>query len=243
MYLITRVQHEPVRKKAIAHLHTLLRAADDAVLLLCSGGSALALLDTCFDDVDWVRVTIGMVDERWRAQKSDRNSNALLQTALVQKARARGACVITIDHTTTTKDVATDRYQERLHQWHEENSTGIVVAILGIGPDGHTAGIMPFSDDIQTFMRLFDNAQRWVCGYDATGKNPFVNRVTLTLPYLRTRIDHAIVYVVGREKCAVLQHIVANDVSVAMMPAQIIHAMRDVRIFTDCAVLTNDSDM
>ncbi len=220
---------------AVAYLHALLREFDGAVLLLCSGGSALTLLDACFDDVDWTQVTIGVVDERWRARQSDRNSAALLQTTLVRKAHARGACVMTIDHNTPTKEDAAERYQEQLRQWHEAHPAGTVVAILGIGPDGHTAGVMPFPEDPTRFAWLFES-DTLVRGYDACGKNPFGNRVTLTLTYLRTHVDHAIVYAVGREKCAVVHSVATGDASLAVMPAQVVHAMCDARIFTDCTV-------
>ncbi len=213
--------------------HALLQSHTHAILLLLSGGSALALLQRAPKDVVWENVTIGVVDERYRADKDDRNDIAVRTAILTKHACASGAHFVSIAHSAPTRTDAARRYEEVLHTWHNIHKDGVVVALLGIGPDGHTAGIMPFPEDPQMFAQLFDNPQRDVVGYDATGKNPFPERVTLTMTYLRARVNHAIVYACGIQKRTALSRVLAPDGTLAQTPARIMREMRDVHLFTD----------
>lgn len=231
---ISKYTHKENLTHAITNVlgEVLKKYRDTDVLLLCSGGSALALLENVPDGIDWTRMTVGLVDERWKAQRDNRNNEALAQTTFVTYTLAHGAKIITISHDVVTKEIAAQDYEELLRAWHDTYPNGRVCAIFGIGSDGHTAGMMPFPENAEKFETFFNSTQ-WVAGYDATGKNPFVNRVTITCEYLREHVDSAIVYAVGRGKEGALKKIIADDGSRAQTPARIFREMKDVHIFTD----------
>lgn len=66
---------------------------------------------------------------------------------------------------------------------------------MGIGQDGHTAGIFPGDHGFD-----FDG-DVWVVGYFVPKEvNQYQERVTVTNTYLQTEIAQAIVYAVGEEK-------------------------------------------
>jgi len=46
-------------------------------------------------------------------------------------------------------------------------------------------------------------------------------------------VDHAVVYVVGEEKRATFERVLAENGALAETPARIIREMKDVRLFTD----------
>jgi 6-phosphogluconolactonase len=64
--------------------------------------------------------------------------------------------------------------------------------LLGIGPDGHTASMFPDQESLSERSRL-------VVGVAMSGLEPFVPRITLTLPGLALA-RHAVVLAVGDSK-------------------------------------------
>jgi 6-phosphogluconolactonase/glucosamine-6-phosphate isomerase/deaminase len=70
------------------------------------------------------------------------------------------------------------------------------IAILGIGVDGHTAGIAPNRNDF--INPLFENKENLV-GYFDDSKGVFGKRITLTFKSL-SLIDNLILLVFGNEK-------------------------------------------
>ena len=128
-------------------------------------------------------------------------------------------------------EVFAKRFEEALGNWKEEHPGGRVVITQGVGQDGHTLGIMPYSKDPDTFQELFEG-KSWVRGYDAEGKNEYPVRVTITLPFLRM-VDHSVSYITGKEKKDALSFMLSAKGTLFETPARIVHEMKDVHIFTD----------
>lgn len=141
--------------------------------LLVSGGSTpgpvyRALADA---DLEWNRIDVGLVDERW-LQPDDPDSNARLvrETLLQERAAAAGF------HALTRAGQGIDE-AVRAANLHAHQSADVVV--LGMGEDGHTASLFPR-------MRGLDEAlaarQAYV-SVDAAGcagAGSFARRISLT---------------------------------------------------------------
>jgi 6-phosphogluconolactonase/glucosamine-6-phosphate isomerase/deaminase len=119
--------------------------------------------------------------------------------------------------------------------WCTNNPAGIIIALMGIGRDGHTAGIMRYPDDERLFDPLFVHTVAWVVGYDAGSRNPIPLRVTVTVPFIRD-IDHAVVYVSGPEKKQALCDVMAPRGLLYQTPGRILHTMKHCLLFTDLSV-------
>jgi len=124
------------------------------------------------------------------------------------------------------------RFETGLRAWMQNHPTHIIIATLGIGPDGHTAGIFPYPDTPTRFSELFDESDRWVTSYNAQGRDPHPLRITVTIPFLKM-IDYTVAYAVGPNKTGALKHTLAPAGSLAETPARIIQSMPHVTLFTD----------
>lgn len=214
------------------HLEALIRSLGERpVLMLVSGGSALTVLDACRAVPS--HATVGMLDDRFSRDASINTFAALERSAFFANAHAQHASFIdTRPSTDDTHETFTARVKREIENWRQTYTDGLTIATMGMGPDGHTAGIMPFPEDPERFALLFEDPRELVVGYDATGKNPYPLRTTVTLPFLRS-VDHALAYVTGEGKRPAFARVLADDGALPETPARIMREMRDVTIFTD----------
>ncbi|HSA84051.1 MAG TPA: 6-phosphogluconolactonase [Patescibacteria group bacterium] len=205
-----------------------------SVLLLVSGGSAFDL----FPLVDVLtideHVTIGVLDERYSRDPKENNFAQLQQTEFYRTAKDKGAHFI---DTTVQDDEEHEAHAKRFGQvltdWKKENPDGVVVATVGIGPDGHTSGVLPCPENPELFTKLFEDPGVFVAAYDAEGKNPYRYRSTTTNTFLREYIDHAFVYAVGENKKDALSRVIAETGDLPTTPARVLREMKSVDLFTD----------
>ncbi|HEU5004759.1 MAG TPA: 6-phosphogluconolactonase [Candidatus Saccharimonadales bacterium] len=108
-------------------------------------------------------------------------------------------------------------YQSELSSLLDQ--TDFVIALAGLGPDGHTFGIKPHSPSVET--------ERLVIGYEW---DDYV-RITTTAKLIE-RIDLLIVYAAGLEKREQLTKLKSN-LPAAEQPAQLLKLGKEVIIFND----------
>ena len=205
------------------------------VLLLLSGGSALTLLDRVDTTPMSERVTISLLDERYTFDESVSNFSQLTKTAFYERAAKQHVHVI--DPRPREGEGLLDtakRFDLALKHWHITHHNGVVLATMGVGSDGHTAGILPFPNNPETFEERFGAKHRCAVGYHVDPRvNPHTDRVTVTSTYLVRHADHAIVYATGEEKRTALEAVLAEEGSLHVTPARILCTMRDVALYTD----------
>ncbi len=238
--------------------------AESPVLLLLSGGSALKILDSMRPDIYSSNVTIGVLDERVSQDPAVNNYLQLVAHPVIREGIARGAKTIdTVAISGETPEQLAARFESALRDWKEENSGGITIATVGMGPDGHTFGMMPSSaeasagrsastntsagrsastdasagrpTDAKDFDDLFVQTPHWVAGYDAGVNNPYPLRATTTMVFAG-EINTSIWYVCGAGKTDMLKRALDPRTRVHTVPARIIQDMSDVTLFTDCAL-------
>ncbi len=207
--------------RALGDLFKKFRSAP--VLFLSSGGSSLSLLEQVDIVIFSPNITCGVIDERLSA---DPAINNFLQL----RGRLFGATALNwVDSVLQAGDSLVDmadRIDSSWRAWRKDNPNGKITATIGVGVDGHVAGIMPNID-----LKIFDN--KWVAGYDAGPANKFPLRITATFEFLRSHVDFAIVYISGEEKRRALERVLADSGSLAETPARILGEMKNAKIFTD----------
>jgi len=224
------------KEDAVTRLNTLLSdARDKDVLLLLSGGSALALVGGIDPSLLGPHVTISVLDERWTYEEKDSNFAQLTKTTFYHVAGTAGVHFIDPrPHEPESLQDTAKRFDLALKEWHITHRDGVVIATMGVGEDGHTAGILPFPEDPETFESLFMHTSTCVRGYTVPPeKNPHTKRMTVTITYLKRHIDHAIVFAIGtgkREALRTMQH----EGALAPVPARVLQHVHNAHLCT-CA--------
>lgn len=160
--------------------------------LLLSGGTTPAPVYRALSQapLDWDRVNVGLVDERW-LHPQDADSNAhLVRTHLLrnQAAAAHLESMTRPGRTIEEAVAAANAYAKRQ----------ACVAVFGMGEDGHTASLFPGMADLD---RVFTSRFDYVA-VDATGcpgAQSWPRRITVT-PNGMTRVPARLLLIRGARK-------------------------------------------
>lgn len=199
------------------------------VLLMLSGGSALTILEHVDMSLLGPHVTITTLDERFSIDLTVNNFSQITATDFYKKTAEQGVQTIsTIVKNHETLSEAAKRFDTALHHWSESHRDGLVIATMGVGPDGHTAGIFPQQPNLNP------ETTDWVVSYEVPPEiNPYTKRITVTPTFLKTQVTEAICLIAGEGKRDVLRNIQSDDCVLTDMPACVMKDMSSVTVVTD----------
>jgi 6-phosphogluconolactonase/glucosamine-6-phosphate isomerase/deaminase len=171
------------------------------ILLLFSGGSSLAIVDHMHPRILSKQCTLSVLDERFTYEKEKSNFSKLERTTFFKAAVETGIPYIDPQPTETeTLEDAAKRFDLALKHWHVTHADGVVLATVGIGQDGHTAGVLPVEDS-EMFTKMFLKEHHCAVGYEVPPEmNPHTQRITTTLSYIMRHINFACIYATGTQK-------------------------------------------
>jgi 6-phosphogluconolactonase len=177
--------------------------ARGAATLAVSGGTTPALFFRALskEAIDWPRVTITLVDERFVPETSPRSNAGLAKANLLQDAAAAA------QFTGLYEDVA-DAETAALDAADAIRRLGLPldVVVLGMGGDGHTASFFP---DAENLSQLLDpqNASLVSPVHAPSGGEP---RLTLTMPPI-AGARRIVLHIEGAEKRTVIDAVLAGE--------------------------------
>jgi 6-phosphogluconolactonase/glucosamine-6-phosphate isomerase/deaminase len=198
-------------------------ASGKKILLLLSGGSNLKILDQIPKELlDNKNITIYVLDERF---SSDPGLNNSLQI------KEKGINInLTVPNPEESLEVFASRFNDELRLWLDQNPVGEIISTLGMGPDGHMAGISPMPEDSTRFEETF-NQDKLAIGY--VGNLSPAERVTV-LPSFLARINLFITLITGEPKRAAFESFVNRNTKPNIHPIQLLHQfLGKTIIFTD----------
>lgn len=174
----------------------------EATLAVSGGSTPKAFFETLSTRaLDWAKVKVTLVDERFVPEDNPRSNHLLVKTHLLKNEAAAAEFVPLYRPEATIEEAA-------------KTATGIVpgmskafdVVILGMGTDGHTASFFPGGDHLDAALDL--SQPRRVMTMEAPGAGEA--RLTLSFSALHDA-GLLVVHIEGGEKKAVLDKALAGS--------------------------------
>lgn len=222
-------------EKAAKYLNDLVldSSKNNGVLFLVSGGSCLNVInamETCWNE----KVTIGVIDERYTTDFNISNFGQMKNLPFWHNVTRKKCGVINTEMKIgETLGAAAARMEKQWKNWKKHNRQGKIIVLLGMGVDGHTAGIMPMPEDKAKFKSLFGDNSGWVCGYDCGEKNAYRYRLTATLSFLEKEPKEIVVFVSGKEKKESWEEMSNSEKDVSDLPIKVVKLVKNVTYFTE----------
>jgi 6-phosphogluconolactonase len=142
-------------------------------------------------DVDWSRATLWFGDERCVPPEDERSNYGMVRAALLDRIVGEGPVVRRMEGERGPHEGA-DRYEQLLRETFGSGPPQLDLVLLGLGPDAHCASLFPGQPTL-------DERERWAIGVDEAGMEPYVPRVTLTLPAINAARD-VVFLIAGADK-------------------------------------------
>ncbi|HEY7795903.1 MAG TPA: 6-phosphogluconolactonase [Gaiellaceae bacterium] len=183
-----------------------------------SGGSMRAVYALAADlEGNWANAHVWLCDERVVPLDDERSNFRLVQESVLTRVRA--APLVHAVEPAPGAEAAAARYDEELR------GVTLDLAVMGIGPDGHTASLFPGAPGLD------EHERRAIAA--APGLEPWVERVTMTPPVFAAA--ELLLYVAaGEAKAEAVKSAFADDPSRAT-PASLIRGRETMAILDPAA--------
>ena len=197
---------------AANRLLTRISANSDRVAICLTGGSSPKQLYRLLASVPyakripWDRVHWFIGDDRFVPANDSLNNMGMAREIFLDRF-APPANIHPIPTDAAGPEEAARLYERELQSFYGARELDSArplfdLVLMGVGPDGHTASLFP------DYPELEEN-RRWVIGVPKAHVEPFVPRVTLTLPALSS-CREMLFEVAGQEKRAILNRLATD---------------------------------
>jgi 6-phosphogluconolactonase len=188
--------------------------ANAGLVAIClTGGSSpkqlyqLLASDSWSGRIPWDRVHWFIGDERFVPADDPLNNMSVARGIFLDRLAPKDN-IHPIPTDTADPDQSARRYERELKSFYGANDLDPArplfdLVLMGVGPDGHTASLFP------DYPALTE-AKRWVVGVPEAHVEPFVPRVTLTLPALAS-CREMLFEMAGEGKRAILTRLLAGE--------------------------------
>src|SRR6266404_7923031 len=234
-HVITVSDADALAKTAAERIMARIAANGNRVAICLTGGLSpkqlyqLLATEAYRSQIPWQRVHWFIGDERFVRADDPLNNMAMARRTFLDLC-APAANVHPIPTDTADPEEAARRYERELQSFYGAKQLDSArplfdVVLMGVGPDGHTASLFPGYPAI-------DETERWVVGVPRANVEPFVPRVTLTLPALNC-CREMLFEVSGADKRAILTRALAGE----NLPANRAQSMGETIWLVDQAAL------
>jgi 6-phosphogluconolactonase len=213
---------QTVAVEAAAHLIARIEASSHRPAICLTGGSGPKMLYDLLGSpeyhsrIPWNRVHWFIGDERFVGESDARNNMTQARDIFLNRCAPPGN-IHPVPTGAENPDAAARLYESELQTFYglsrlDPGRPLFDFVLMGLGPDGHTASLFPGD-------RALNETQRWVVSVERAPVEPFVSRITLTLPALASSRE-MLFLACGDGKRAMVSKVVAG----ADLPAARAHS-------------------
>ncbi len=166
-------------------------------------------------DLDWPRVAVTLIDERYVPETSPESNAALLKQTLLT-GPAAAARFVPLFHPAVTVDRAAALAAHAL----AVEGGKLDAVLLGMGEDGHICSMFPDSPTLKTLLSPALRPTVLGVPHGRDGAAPSMERLSINLPYLMTA-RRVVLAITGSAKRAVFEREAAGDPAVRPIAALI----------------------
>ena len=191
-------------------------APDERAVFAGSGGSTPAPIYARLKDasLDWSRVIVTLIDERYVPESSPDSNARLLKQALLTGPAAKAAFVPLYSPAVTVDRAAAEATRAlRRHGRFD-------AVLLGMGEDGHICSMFPHSPTLKTLLTPGLPPAIYGVPPGRDGLAPSMERLSINLPYL-AQAGRVVLAITGKQKRAVFERDAAGDPAVTPIAALI----------------------
>jgi 6-phosphogluconolactonase len=211
--LISVSDPDALAQAAAERLLARIDANSGRIAICLTGGSspkrlyALLAAEAYRSKIPWERVHWFIGDERF-VPPGDPLHNMTMARQIFLDQCAPAANIHPIPTDSASPDESARRYERELKSFYGAEQLDSArplfdLVLMGVGPDGHTASLFPGYPAL-------DERERWVVGVANAHVEPFVPRVTLTLPVLGC-CREMLFQVAGPDKRAILTRVLGGE--------------------------------
>ena len=205
---------------------------EERISISLSGGSTPLLIYNFLsnEDIEWEKVDLFLGDERW-VDKSNKLSNEfMVRNSLLKPGKpASKARFYTYPTTEFNSPIESSDYFNKLIQGYFKSfPPSFDLILLGLGNDGHTASLFPFSNSLKDTNRA-----------STVSNGNGIDRITLTAPVLCSS-KKVIFFISGSDKNLALKRLLDINESTERTPAKLVDTENSILLFCDCDSLGNN---
>ncbi len=188
-----------LQEDCVAALDEALKERDQASFLV-SGGSSPAPLYQRLSQIalDWKRIQVALVDERWVEPGHAKSNETFVQKNLLQHAAGQAPFLGMKNSAATAAEglAACEQAYQKLPQPFD-------LTILGMGPDGHTASLFPKAEGLAEALST-DALCSAITAHQSEVTGEFTERMTLSLAGI-VNSRRLVLLITGDEKLQALR--------------------------------------
>jgi len=172
----SQAQARALAERVAERLRNALSERDHALLAVSGGSTPKDFFERLSrEKLDWTKVLVTLVDERWVPDNDGRSNARLVESHLLQNAASR-ARLIPLYTGDATPETGLAKANARI----DALPLPFDAVVLGMGDDGHTASFFPGGDHLAEALDLHGKARVLPMHAPDAGEP----RITLTLPTL-----------------------------------------------------------
>ena len=237
--VITVADPAALATTAADRLMTRIEANSGRIAICLAGGSSpkrlyqLLATPAYRSRIPWHRVHWFIGDERFVAAGDPLNNMRMAREIFLDRL-APADHIHPIPTDAATPNESASLYERELQSFYGAREPDPArplfdLVLMGIGPDGHTASLFPGYPALA-------EARRWVIGVPKAHVEPFVPRVTLTLPALAS-CREMLFELAGAEKRAILARLSEDE----SLPANRARSVGETVLLVDRAAIDEES--
>lgn len=208
--------------------NSIAKHSGDALCLL-AGGSSLDVVEYIKLPLETERRTIFMMGDERVSRERDVNNYLQLESRYPDHGILEHV-VKSVPAENESQNAFCDRMKQTLLDTIKELNNPNIICILGVGADGHTAGIFPM--DRHDFEETYPNDSMYV-KVRRPEPGPDQLRTTIAPDWILEHVNELYMYVISEEKAHILYMLIGEHKSIYERPAEVVKQHMKARIYTD----------